>query len=103
MSIMNLANSVLADGPVPSFTPSVPSQLNTAVGTILGWTAGVGLAVAVLGGLLSWAAIAVGHNSSNAQLAARGKTGVLASLIGAGGIGATSALILMAYNLFATS
>ncbi|GLV87886.1 hypothetical protein Slala03_75750 [Streptomyces lavendulae subsp. lavendulae] len=90
----------LADGVVPAFTPKVPDELNDAVGTVLGWTAGVGIAIAVLGGLLSWAAIAVGHNSSNAQLAARGKTGVLASLVGAGGIGATSALVLMAYNLF---
>ncbi len=89
----------LAEDVVPKFTPTVPDKLNDAVSTILGWAAGVGLAVAVLGGLLSWAAIAVGHNSSNAQLAARGKTGVLASLIGAGGIGATSALVLMAYNL----
>ncbi|MFE2151327.1 hypothetical protein ACFXJO_01305 [Streptomyces lavendulae] len=89
----------LADDVVPKFTPTVPDKLNDAVSQVLGWAAGVGLAVAVLGGLLSWAAIAVGHNSSNAQLAARGKTGVLASLIGAGGIGATSALVLLAYNL----
>ncbi|MCX5374964.1 hypothetical protein [Streptomyces sp. NBC_00091] len=95
---MSMTTFVLADA-VPKFTPTVPTELNSAVTTVLGWAAGVGLAVAVLGGLLSWAAIAVGHNSSNAQLAARGKTGVLASLIGAGGIGATSALVLMAYNL----
>ncbi|MFJ6934762.1 hypothetical protein [Streptomyces sp. NPDC101132] len=79
---------MLAD-PVPKFTPSVPSQLNNTVTSILGWAAGLGLAMAVLGGLLSWAAIAVGQNSQNAQWAARGKTGVLFSLIGAGGIGAT--------------
>ncbi|MEW1639055.1 hypothetical protein AB0469_33990 [Streptomyces sp. NPDC093801] len=96
---MSVITFVLADDVVPKFTPAVPDKLNDAVSTILGWAAGVGLAVAVLGGLLSWAAIAVGHNSANAQLAARGKTGVLASLIGAGGIGATSALVLMAYNL----
>ncbi|AZM92001.1 MULTISPECIES: hypothetical protein [Streptomyces] len=95
---MSMTTHVLADA-VPKFTPTVPNELNNAVTTVLGWAAGIGLAVAVLGGLLSWAAIAVGHNSSNAQLAARGKTGVLASLIGAGGIGATSALVLMAYNL----
>ncbi|WP_328406395.1 hypothetical protein OHS70_38360 (plasmid) [Streptomyces sp. NBC_00390] len=86
-------------GPVPGFDPALPAEVNNPVKKILGWTAGLGLAGAVLGGLLGWAFVAVGHNTERAQLAARGKQGILWSLIGAGGIGVTSALVLSFYNI----
>ncbi|MEU1895658.1 hypothetical protein [Streptomyces pristinaespiralis] len=86
-------------GPVPGVTPALPPSVKNPVNTILAWTAGLGLAGAVLGGLLGWAFVAVGHNTERAQLAARGKQGILWSLIGAGGIGVTSALVLAFYNM----
>ncbi|MER5561167.1 hypothetical protein ABT071_21440 [Streptomyces sp. NPDC002506] len=43
--------------------------------------------------------VAVGHNTERASLAARGKQGVLWSLVGAGGIGVTSSLVLAFYNM----
>ncbi|MEN8649712.1 hypothetical protein ABCR94_03410 [Streptomyces sp. 21So2-11] len=84
---------------VPGFTPALPADVKTPVQQILAWAAGLGLAGAVLGGLVGWALVAVGHNTERAQLAARGKQGVLWSLIGAGGIGVTASLVLTFYNL----
>jgi hypothetical protein len=84
---------------VPGVTPTMPSTVKDPVQTILNWTAGLGLAGAVLGGLLGWAAVAVGHNSERAALAARGKQAILWSLFGAGGIGVTAALVTSFYNM----
>ncbi|WP_405805627.1 hypothetical protein OG729_10090 [Streptomyces sp. NBC_00210] len=86
-------------GVVPNVVPALPAEVNNPVNNILAWTAGLGLAGAVLGGLLGWALVAVGHNTERAQLAARGKQGVLWSLIGAGGIGVTSSLVLAFYTM----
>ncbi|MDP5317397.1 hypothetical protein [Streptomyces poriferorum] len=84
---------------VPGYTPGLPAEVNGSVSTILSWTAGGGMAAAVIGGLVGWLLIAVGHNSERAQLAARGKQSVLWSLAGAGGIGITSSLVLAVYNM----
>ncbi|MGW5124523.1 hypothetical protein ACWEQ7_10795 [Streptomyces sp. NPDC004069] len=89
----------LADGAVPGVTPQMPKDVDKPVQSILNWTAGLGLAGAVLGGLLGWAAVAVGHNSERAALAARGKQAILWSLFGAGGIGVTAALVTTFYNM----
>ena len=100
MSQLMHALHVFADGPaVPKYKPTLPIEVQEPVTAILGWTAGAGLALAVLGGLSGWALVAVGHNTERAVLAARGKQGVLWSLIGAGGIGVTSSLVLSVYNL----
>ncbi|CAL9672835.1 hypothetical protein [Streptomyces griseomycini] len=88
----------LADA-VPDVTPAMPKEVDKPVQAILNWTAGLGLAAAVLGGLLGWAAVAVGHNSERAALAARGKQAILWSLFGAGGIGVTAALVTTFYNM----
>ncbi|MER5182635.1 hypothetical protein ABT009_30510 [Streptomyces sp. NPDC002896] len=88
----------LADA-VPGVTPELPKDVDEPVQKILNWTAGLGLAGAVLGGLLGWAAVAVGHNSERAALAARGKQAILWSLFGAGGIGVTAALVTTFYNM----
>jgi len=87
------------DDPVPGVTPEMPEDVKNPVQDILNWTAGLGLAGAVLGGLLGWAAVAVGHNTERAALAARGKQGILWSLFGAGGIGLTAALVTTFYNM----
>ncbi|MEU9417388.1 hypothetical protein [Streptomyces sp. NPDC048272] len=38
-------------GPVPDFDPTLPKEINGPTKNILAWTAGGGLALAVLGGL----------------------------------------------------
>ncbi|MFD9374129.1 hypothetical protein ACFWBH_01095 [Streptomyces sp. NPDC059999] len=86
-------------GPVPDFDPTLPKEINGPTKNILAWTAGGGLALAVLGGLSGWALVAVGHNTERAALAARGKQSVLWSLIGAGGIGLTSSLVLAVFTM----
>ncbi|WP_331756731.1 hypothetical protein [Streptomyces sp. NBC_01568] len=105
MSLHTLATDpgmvTLADGvgPVPDFVPALPAEVNNPTKTILAWTAGGGLALAVLGGLSGWGLVAIGHNTERAALAARGKQSVLWSLIGAGGIGLTSSLVLAVYTM----
>ncbi|MFE7751371.1 hypothetical protein [Streptomyces sp. NPDC057428] len=84
---------------VPKPAPALPAAVNSQVQTVLNWTAGFGLAAAVIGGLTGWLLVAVGHNTERAQLAARGKQSVLWSLCGAGGIGLTSSLVLAVYNM----
>lgn len=84
---------------VPDYKPEVPGTLQTPTGKILGWTAGIGLTLAVLGGLAGWACVAIGHNSERAQLAARGKQAILWSLVSGMGIGVTSGLVLAFYNM----
>ncbi|MEV8396701.1 hypothetical protein [Streptomyces niveus] len=99
--ILSVLNVLAADPIVPDYTPALPADVKEPVQLILAWTAGLGLAGAVLGGLMGWALVAVGHNTERAALAARGKQGVLWSLIGAGGIGVTSSLVLTFYNMTA--
>ncbi|MFE5847484.1 hypothetical protein ACFQ7N_38290 [Streptomyces niveus] len=90
-----------ADPPpvIPNFTPSIPTTLQTPTGKILGWTAGIGLALAVLGGLSGWAATAIGHNTERGGMAARGKQAIGWSLIAGIGIGVTSGLIMGVYGM----
>lgn len=92
--------TLAADEPViPGFTPSLPGTLQNPTGKILGWTAGVGLSLAVLGGLTGWACVAIGHNSERAQLASRGKSAIVWSLIAGIGIGVTSGLVWGFYTM----
>lgn len=84
---------------IPGFTPSLPSSLQNPTGKILGWTAGIGLSLAVLGGLTGWACVAIGHNTERAQLASRGKSAILWSVIAAIGIGVTSGLVWGFYTM----
>ncbi|MFJ9343765.1 hypothetical protein ACIRP0_31460 [Streptomyces sp. NPDC101733] len=104
MSLHTLASdpglvTLAGPGPVPDFDPALPDAVNEPTKNILAWTAGGGLFLAVLGGLSGWALVAIGHNTERAALAARGKQSVLWSLIGAGGIGLTSALILAVFDM----
>ncbi|MET9864437.1 hypothetical protein ABZY93_34930 [Streptomyces smyrnaeus] len=99
MSHMLEAFNSLAAGPIPDYTPTVPDTLKTPTGKILGWTAGIGLAMAVLGGLSGWACVAIGHNSERGGLAARGKQAIVWSLISGLGIGVTSGLVMAFYNM----
>ncbi|MDH6711212.1 hypothetical protein P3T27_007965 [Kitasatospora sp. MAA19] len=96
---------ILADNPtgvpnpIPSFKPELPAQVSGPTGTILGWVAGGGLALAVLGGLLGWGAIAIGENSERGGMAARGKKAIIMSLIAGIGIACTSGLVFAAYSM----
>ncbi|KUF20141.1 hypothetical protein [Streptomyces silvensis] len=89
----------LADGVVPGFKPNLPGELKTPTGKILGWTAGGGLSLAVLGGLIGWACVAIGHNSERAGLASRGKTAIVASLVSGLGIGVTAGMVMAFYGM----
>lgn len=92
--------AVLAADPiVPGFKPELPGTLQTPTGKILGWTAGGGLSLAVLGGLAGWACVAIGHNTERAQLASRGKSAIVWSVIAAVGIGVTSGLVMGFYSM----
>lgn len=84
---------------IPGFSPSLPGSLQNPTGKILGWTAGIGLSLAVLGGLTGWACVAIGHNTERAQLASRGKSAILWSVIAAVGIGITSGLVWGFYSM----
>ncbi|MFJ5645866.1 hypothetical protein [Streptomyces sp. NPDC093223] len=93
-------STLAADDPViPGFKPSLPGTLQTPTGRILGWTAGGGLSLAVLGGLTGWACTAIGHNSERANLAARGKQAIVWSFISAIGIAVTSGLVWSFYSM----
>ncbi|MBD2829866.1 hypothetical protein ID875_21070 [Streptomyces globisporus] len=92
--------TLAAENPViPGFSPSLPGALQNPTGKILGWTAGIGLSLAVLGGLTGWACVAIGHNTERGQLASRGKSAIVWSLIAGVGIGVTSGLVWGFYSM----
>jgi len=100
--ILETLNFLAAKKPkpiVPGFKPKVPGSLYDPTQTILSWTAGGSLALAVLGGLSGWACIAIGHNSERGGLAARGKQAVVWSLVSGMGVGVTSGLVMAFYNM----
>ncbi|WP_026058011.1 hypothetical protein [Streptomyces sp. SS] len=95
--------TVLADGPIPGYTPSLPAPLVSLSSTVLGWTAGIGLGLCVLGLLMSLGCIGVGEWTERDGLAVRGKKGVKWSLISAAGFGCGSALLATVYSMAASS
>ncbi|WP_326693290.1 MULTISPECIES: hypothetical protein [unclassified Streptomyces] len=100
--LLETLNFLAAEKPkpiIPEFSPEVPTTLRGPTGKILSWTAGGGLAMAVLGGLSGWACVAIGHNSERGGLAARGKQAVVWSLISGVGVGVTSGLVMAFYNM----
>jgi hypothetical protein len=99
--ILETLNFLAAKKPpiIPHFDPTMPKALRGPSGEILGWTAGGGLSLAVLGGLSGWACVAIGHNSERGGLAARGKQAIVWSLISGAGTGMTSSLVMAFYHL----
>ncbi|MEU9480723.1 hypothetical protein [Streptomyces sp. NPDC048191] len=92
--------TLAGDSPaIPDFKPTLPSTLQTPTGKILGYTAGGGLSLCVLGGLSGWAMTAIGHNSERATLAARGKSAIVWSVVAAVGIAVTSGLVWSFYSM----
>jgi hypothetical protein len=98
-TVHHITTTIAADPVIPNFTPSLPATLQTPTGKILGWTAGGGLSLAVLGGLSGWACVAIGHNSDRGALAARGKQAIVWSVISAVGIAVTSGLVMSFYSM----
>ena len=98
-AILDTLSTLAADPIVPEYRPSIPGPLKAPTSTILGWASGIGLGLAVLGGLAGWASVAIGQNSQRSQLAAHGKTAIVYSLIAGMGIGVTSGLVLGFYKM----
>jgi hypothetical protein len=89
----------LADGPIPNFEPTLPKELKGPTQTLLGWTAGAGLFLAVMAGLIGWGLSAFGEYSERGGLAARGKKAIITSMAAGLGVSLTSSLVLVFYNL----
>lgn len=85
-------------GLIPTFTPKLPAALQGIGGTILSWTAGIGLLLAVLGQLIGWSMVGIGHVTERSNLATRGKTSVIATLVCGMGLAVASALVMLFYN-----
>ncbi|WP_329492586.1 hypothetical protein OG618_37550 (plasmid) [Kitasatospora sp. NBC_01246] len=87
--------------PIPDFTPTLPDNVKNPTGTILGWTAGGGLALATLGGLVGFACVGIGENTDRGGLAARGKKAIVMSLVAGIGIACIAGLVFAAYKMAA--
>ncbi|MQY15143.1 hypothetical protein SRB5_53210 [Streptomyces sp. RB5] len=98
MTFLTEQLAALIAGPIPDYDPQVPAPLKPLTSTVLGWASGLGLAAAVLGSLTGWGMAAWGENTQRDGVAARGKMAIKWSLIGAGGIGVASAMVLLVYN-----
>ncbi|MET9934462.1 MULTISPECIES: hypothetical protein [unclassified Streptomyces] len=85
-------------GIVPSFTPALPDALKGITGKVLAWAAGIGIALAVLGQVLGWSMIGIGHSTERSNLASRGKQSVIWSLVGGMGLAVASSLVMLFYN-----
>ncbi|MFE2911407.1 hypothetical protein [Kitasatospora indigofera] len=87
--------------PVPEFTPTLPDNVKNPTSTILAWTAGSGLALATLGGLVGFACIGIGEGTERGALAARGKKAIVMSLVSGVGIACIAGLVFAAYKMAA--
>ncbi|MFF0430362.1 hypothetical protein ACFYUJ_39120 [Streptomyces sp. NPDC004520] len=95
--------TVLANGPIPGYSPSLPAPLVGLSSTVLGWTAGLGLAASLLGLLMSLGLVGLGESTDRDGMAVRGKKGVKWSLIAAAGFGCAAALLTAVYSMAASS
>jgi hypothetical protein len=86
------------EGIIPEFTPALPENLKGLTGQILGWATGIGIALAVLGQILGWSMVGIGHSTERAQLATRGKSSAIWSLVGGMGLAVASSLVMLFYN-----
>ncbi|MER6684562.1 hypothetical protein [Streptomyces olivaceoviridis] len=85
-------------GIIPEYTPALPSNLRGITGTVLGWATGIGISLAVLGQILGWTMVGIGHTTERAQLASRGKSSAVWSLVGGMGLAVASSLVMLFYN-----
>jgi hypothetical protein len=85
-------------GIVPQYTPALPESLKGITGKVLGWATGIGIALAVLGQILGWSMVGIGHSTERAQLATRGKSSAIWSLVGGMGLAVASSLVMLFYN-----
>lgn len=100
MSALLDAARLLADDPsIPTVNPTLPDELKGPTQTLLGWTAGAGLFLAVMSGLIGWGLSAFGEFSERGGLAARGKKAIITSMAAGLGISLTSSLVLVFYRM----
>lgn len=83
---------------VPAFTPALPAGLKGITGQVIGWAVGIGVALAVLGQVLGWSMIGIGHSTERSSLAARGKQSVIWSLIAVMGLAIAGGLVWLFYS-----
>jgi hypothetical protein len=76
---------VIAAGPgnIPNPPPASPGPGTGAISTLLAWTKWLALAACAASAVAAGGMIAVGSVTRRAELAARGKTGLLWSVLGA--------------------
>jgi hypothetical protein len=100
-ALNNLPDQVLlADGGgiIPEYNPVLPDSLKGITGQVLGWATGIGIALAVLGQILGWSMVAIGHSTERSQMASRGKASAVWSLVGGMGLAVASSLVMLFYN-----
>jgi hypothetical protein len=90
---------VLADNPIPQVDPTLPKEIEGPSKTLLGWTAGAGLFLATMAGLLGWGLSAFGEFTERASLSAKAKKAIIGAMVSGLGVGLTSSLVLVFYNL----
>jgi hypothetical protein len=90
-----------AASPVPNVAPGSGTPLpgSHELTSLLGGFLTVALVLCVFGIILSAVLMAIGHHSANSRAADRGRTGLIASLIGAVVCGAGVALINFAFSV----
>lgn len=99
MSALLDLGHMLADGPIPGFEPKLPDEISGPSQTILSWTAGGGLVLAVMAAMIGWGMSAFGELTERAGVAARAKRAVLWSCVSGLGIGLSSSLVLVFFKV----
>ncbi|OEV13220.1 hypothetical protein [Streptomyces nanshensis] len=99
MSALLDVGRALADNPIPNFEPKLPGAIAGPTQTILSWTSGGGLALAVLAAMIGWGMSAFGELTERAGVAARAKRAVLWSCGSGLGISLSSSLVLLFYKV----
>ena len=79
------AHAALADGPgtIPNPPPASPGPGSGAIATLLAWTKWLALTACAASAVAAGGMIAVGSVSRRADLAARGKVGLVWAIVGA--------------------
>ncbi|MFE4829975.1 hypothetical protein [Streptomyces sp. NPDC056672] len=85
-------------GIVPEFTPALPDNLKGITGQVLGWATGIGIVCAVLGQILGWSMVAIGHSTERSEMATRGKRSAFWSLLGGMLLATPTGLVMLFYT-----
>ncbi|MDA8265601.1 MAG: DUF6112 family protein [Actinomycetota bacterium] len=91
-----LARAIEGSLPIPSVPATPIPGTNTLTGLANGLVI-VGLIACFLGLVISVISMAIGGHTQNARLAERGRSGLIASLLGAAVLGAAMAILQFAF------